>query len=69
MDSGPERDATDPKETSRPAVLGWMETHSRVMGFWLDQLIAEGDEGEMVTMLHRQQKWLEMMQARLVAGG
>ena len=49
----------------RPAVLDWMETHSRVMGFWLDRLIAEGDESEMVSMLHRQQSWLEMMQVRL----
>lgn len=50
---------------SRPALLDWMETHSRIMGFWLDRLIEDGDDGEVVTMLHRQQSWLNMMQDRL----
>ena len=27
---------------SRPALLDWMETHSRIMGFWLDRLIDDG---------------------------
>ena len=62
-----------PATTSEPAcrghVLDWMETQRAVMGFWLDQLIAEGDEGEMITMLHRQQCWLEMMQTRLEGAG
>jgi len=53
----------------RPAVLDWMETHSRIMGFWLDRLIAEGDESDIVSMLHRQQSWLDMMQMHLCHEG
>jgi len=49
----------------REALLEWMETHSRVMGFWLDALIAEGDESEFVTLLDRQKNWLAMMQDML----
>lgn len=51
------------------ALLDWMETHSRIMGFWLDRLIADGDEGDVVTMLHRQHAWLGMMQDRLRRSG
>ena len=50
------------------ALLDWMETHSRVMGFWIDCLVAEGDDSEFVTMLHRQQSWLCMMQDVLRRG-
>jgi len=35
------------------------------MGFWLDRLIDDGDDSDVVTMLHRQQSWLNMMQDRL----
>ena len=55
--------------SSRPALLDWMETHSRIMGFWLDRLIDDGDEGDVVTMLHQQQSWLNMMQDRLRRDG
>jgi len=53
----------------RRAALDWMESQSRVIGLWLDQLIAEGDNDELVSMLHRQQAWLDMMQARLAETG
>ena len=42
-----------------------METHQRIIGFWLDRLIEDGDDGEFVTMLHRQQSWLGMMLERV----
>ena len=53
-----------------PAALGasardWIESQSRVMGFWLDQLIAEGDPQDLVSTIHRQAAWLDMMQAKL----
>ena len=48
----------------RRAALDWMESQSRVIGLWLDQLIAEGDSDELISTLHRQQAWLDMMQAR-----
>lgn len=56
---------SEPTTARREALLDWMETHSRIMGFWLDRLIEDGDDGEFVTMLHRQQSWLNMMQDRL----
>ena len=58
-----------PVPARREALLDWLETHSGIMGFWLDRLIEEGDEGEFVTMLHRQQSWLDMMQDRLRRAG
>lgn len=45
----------------RPAVHDWLETQSRIIGFWIDRLIAEGDESEIVSMLHCQQSWLAQM--------
>ena len=49
----------------QPTVVEWMETHQRIMGFWLDRLIEDGDDCEFVTMLHRQQSWLGMMLERV----
>lgn len=45
-----------------------MHTHAQVSGFWLDRLIATGDPEDTVSMLHRQQSWLAMMQDRLAGG-
>jgi len=53
------------RRSCRPAVMDWMETHSRIMGFWLERLIAEGGDQDMVAMIDRQRNWLELMQVRL----
>ncbi|CUS55629.1 hypothetical protein MGWOODY_Hyp951 [hydrothermal vent metagenome] len=50
------------------ALRDWMETHTRILGFWMDRLIEDGDSEDIVSMLHRQQSWLAMMQGRLVRG-
>jgi hypothetical protein len=50
------------------ALRDWMETHTRILGFWMDRLIEDGDSEDIVSMLHRQQSWLAMMQDRLVGG-
>ena len=50
------------------ALKDWMETHTRILGFWMDRLIEDGDSEDIVSMLHRQQSWLAMMQDRLVGG-
>ncbi|MDX1294281.1 MAG: hypothetical protein R3265_15810 [Hyphomonas sp.] len=50
------------------ALRDWMETHTRILGFWMDRLIEDGDSEDIVSMLHRQQSWLAMMQDRLVRG-
>lgn len=46
----------------------WMGSHTRILGFWLDRLLEEGDEDELVSMIHRQYAWLSMMQARIERG-
>ena len=44
------------------------ETHSRVPGFWMDRLLEVGDSEDIVSMLHRRQSWLAMLQDRLARG-
>jgi hypothetical protein len=39
-----------------------------VLGLWLDRLIEQGDPGDLVSMVHRQQAWLEMLRARMGRG-
>ena len=46
----------------------WMGSHTRILGLWLDRLLEEGDDAELVSMIHRQHAWLSMMQARMEQG-
>ena len=46
----------------------WMGSHTRILGLWLDRLLEEGDDGELISMIHRQYAWLSMMQARMERG-
>ncbi len=55
----------DPRSGFNRSAADWIESQSRVIGLWLDQLIAEGDDDELVSTLHRQQAWLEMIRQRL----
>lgn len=57
-----------PEGMRHEALRDWMETHTRILGFWMDRLIEDGDSEDIVSMLHRQQSWLAMMQDRLVGG-
>ena len=50
---------------TRPPLWDWMDTHRKVLGLWLDELIAKGDPDDLVSMIHRQQSWLAMMQDRV----
>lgn len=50
------------------ALKDWMETQTRVLGFWMDRLIEEGDSEDLVSLLHRQHAWMAMMQDRLARG-
>ncbi|MGH1421667.1 MAG: hypothetical protein ACRBEQ_07605 [Hyphomonas sp.] len=47
------------------ALADWMETQTRVMGFWLDRLIETDPESDLITMLHRQQSWMSLMHDRV----
>jgi hypothetical protein len=50
-----------PEGMRHEALRDWMETHTRILGFWMDRLIEDGDSEDIVSMLHRQQSWLAMM--------
>ncbi|MBA3068143.1 MAG: hypothetical protein FP825_06670 [Hyphomonas sp.] len=58
---------------SSPAVkagpLGdWIDSQAQVLGLWLDRLIEQGDPGDLISMVHRQQVWLELMRGRIQKG-
>jgi hypothetical protein len=44
----------------------WIDSQASVTRIWLDQLIAEGDPQDMVTLIHKQAAWLDLMRSRLV---
>lgn len=46
-------------------ILDWVESQACVTRIWLDQLIAEGDPDDLVSLIHRQSAWLDMMRERL----
>lgn len=50
---------------SQQALSNWMETQTRVMGFWLDRLLEDDADSELITMIHRHQSWMAMMQHRM----
>lgn len=52
-------------QRTHAALSDWMETQTRVMGFWLDRLIETDPESDLITMLHRQQTWMSLMQDRV----
>jgi len=46
----------------------WIESQTNVLGLWLDRLIEEGDPGDLVSLVHRQHAWLELLRTRLGRG-
>ncbi|MEZ5986678.1 MAG: hypothetical protein R3B94_12090 [Hyphomonas sp.] len=66
----------DPLQSEGDAVRGvrhdllkeWMGSHTRILGLWLDRLLEEGDDADLISMIHRQHAWLSMMQVRLDHG-
>lgn len=52
-------------EAGRVRILDWVESQSRVTRIWLDELIAEGDPDDLVSVIHRQAAWLDLMRDRL----
>lgn len=46
-------------------LLDWVESQASVTRIWLDQLIAEGDPEDLVSLIHRQAAWLDLMRSRL----
>tara|TARA_R100000365_G_C2745722_1_gene74702 strand:- start:942 stop:1106 length:165 start_codon:yes stop_codon:yes gene_type:complete len=46
----------------------FMERHTQVSSVAIDGLLESGDPDDVISMLHRQQSWLAMMQDRLTRG-
>ena len=46
-------------------LLDWIDSQAKVTRIWLDQLIAEGDPDDMISLIHRQAAWLDMMRSRI----
>lgn len=42
----------------------WLDSQRLVMSVWLDRLIAEGDPDDLISLIHRQAAWLDLMRAR-----
>jgi len=58
---------SSPMPVSGP-MCDWIESQANVLGLWLDRLIAEGDPGDLVSLVHRQHAWLELLRTRLGRG-
>lgn len=43
----------------------WLDSQTCILGLWLDRLIAQGDPDDLISMIHRQQAWLELMRQRV----
>ncbi len=55
--------------TAAAGLLGdWIDSQANVLGLWLDRLIEQGDPADLISMVHRQQLWLELMRGRLQKG-
>ena len=56
---------SDVASASEALALNWLEGHTRILGFWLDRLVAENADIALIDTLHRQSAWLQIMQDRL----
>lgn len=57
--------AGEPRCGREQRLLDWVESQASVTRIWLDQLIAEGDPQDLVSLIHRQAAWLDLMRSRL----
>ena len=46
-------------------LIDWVESQASVTRIWLDQLIAEGDPQDLVSLIHKQAAWLDLMRTHL----
>ncbi len=65
--TNPAGPVSSPVPVSGP-LCDWIGSQANVLGLWLDRLIAEGDPGDLVSMVHRQQAWLELLRDRMSRG-
>lgn len=51
--------------SGKSPLCDWIDSQANVLGLWLDRLIEQGDPDDLVSMVHRQQAWLELMRDRV----
>lgn len=61
----PARETTDDRSATEQLALNWLEGHGRIMGFWLERLVAENGDVGLIDTLDRQSRWLRDMTDRL----
>lgn len=50
--------------TKSDSLQNWIDSQRFIMSVWLDRLIAEGDPNDLISLIHRQAAWLELMKNR-----
>lgn len=60
-----ERQSGSEGQAAPKRLLDWIDSQSKVTRIWLDELIAEGDPNDMISLIHRQAAWLDLMRSRL----
>jgi hypothetical protein len=64
---GPAGPASSPVPVSGP-LCDWIGSQANVPGLWPGRLIAQGDPGDLISMVHRQQAWPGLLSARMGRG-
>jgi hypothetical protein len=64
---GPAGPVSSPMPASGP-LCDRIRSQPNVPVLWLGRLIAEGETGDLISMVHRQQAWLELLRARTGRG-
>ena len=61
-------DDVRPSDAQGEGLERCIDAHSRLTDLWLDQLLEQGDDEDLVSTLHRREAWLSMMEARQKRG-
>ncbi|MGB3625003.1 MAG: hypothetical protein WA989_04195 [Henriciella sp.] len=58
-------DSAAPLSADQKHLLDWIESQCGVTQIWLDRLVANGDPQDLVSLIHRQAAWLDLIRSRL----
>ncbi|KCZ51203.1 hypothetical protein [Hyphomonas pacifica] len=62
------RPSERPEAMKHQSMQDFTQRHTQVSRVAIDGLLESGDPDDVISMLHRQQSWLAMMQDRLTRG-
>lgn len=60
-------EAAQPLSAEQKRLLDWVESQCGVTQIWLDRLVATGDPEDLVSLIHKQAAWLDLVRSRLSA--